>query len=59
MDGPFFVRVAGKSIDDLTLLKLRAKVMKYLEKNSIQWTEKEPNSGNILIRINQGQDRHG
>ncbi|KAL6634820.1 hypothetical protein ACP70R_027491 [Stipagrostis hirtigluma subsp. patula] len=31
----------------------RRKVMKYLEKNSIQWTEDEPNSGNILIRINQ------
>jgi hypothetical protein len=33
--------------------------MKYLEKNSIQWTENEPNSGNILIRINQGRDQQG
>ncbi|RCV14143.1 hypothetical protein SETIT_2G402300v2 [Setaria italica] len=31
----------------------RRKVMKYLEKNSIQWTEEEPHSGNILVGINQ------
>ncbi|TVU03011.1 hypothetical protein EJB05_20600, partial [Eragrostis curvula] len=37
----------------------RRKVMKYLEKNSIQWTEDVPNSGDILVRINQGQKRQG
>ncbi|XP_062217782.1 putative nuclear RNA export factor SDE5 [Phragmites australis] len=35
----------------------RRKVMKYLEKNSIQWTEDEPHSGNLLIRINQVENR--
>ncbi|KAG0534023.1 hypothetical protein BDA96_04G242900 [Sorghum bicolor] len=30
----------------------RRKVMKYVEKNSFQWTEEEPLSGTILIRIN-------
>nr|CAB3447347.1 unnamed protein product [Digitaria exilis] len=37
----------------------RRKVMKYLEKNSIQWTEEEPHSGNILICINQAGKQHG
>ncbi|CAN6245275.1 unnamed protein product [Urochloa humidicola] len=37
----------------------RRKVMKYLEKNSIQWTEEEPHSGNILISINQVGNQHG
>ncbi|KAL6911885.1 hypothetical protein ACP4OV_000690 [Aristida adscensionis] len=37
----------------------RRKVMKYLEKNSIQWTEDEPNSGIILIRINQVETKQG
>jgi len=33
--------------------------MKYLEKNSIQWTEEEPHSGNILVRINQVGNQQG
>ncbi|PUZ76757.1 hypothetical protein GQ55_1G315800 [Panicum hallii var. hallii] len=37
----------------------RRKVMKYLEKNSIQWTEEEPHSGNILVRINQVGNQQG
>ncbi|OEL17475.1 putative nuclear RNA export factor SDE5 [Dichanthelium oligosanthes] len=37
----------------------RRKVLKYLEKNSIQWTEEDPHSGNILIRINQVGNQHG
>lgn len=37
----------------------RRKVMKYVEKNSLQWTEEEPRSGNILIRINQVENRQG
>ncbi|RLM79221.1 putative nuclear RNA export factor SDE5 [Panicum miliaceum] len=37
----------------------RRKVMKYLEKNSIQWTEEEPHSRNILVRINQVGNQHG
>ncbi|KAJ1280137.1 hypothetical protein BS78_04G208100 [Paspalum vaginatum] len=37
----------------------RRKVMKYLEKNSVQWTEEEPHSGNILIQINQVKNQQG
>ncbi|CAN6226229.1 unnamed protein product [Urochloa humidicola] len=37
----------------------RRKLMKYLEKNSIQWTEEEPHSGNILVQINQAGNQHG
>ncbi|KAF0931704.1 hypothetical protein E2562_005699 [Oryza meyeriana var. granulata] len=33
------------------------KVMKYLEKKSIVWTEEEANLGTILIPINQTQDQ--
>uniref|UniRef100_A0A0D3F827 DUF1771 domain-containing protein n=1 Tax=Oryza barthii TaxID=65489 RepID=A0A0D3F827_9ORYZ len=35
----------------------RRKVMKYLEKKSIVWTEEESNPGTILIPINQKQDQ--
>ncbi|KAG8071587.1 hypothetical protein GUJ93_ZPchr0006g46143 [Zizania palustris] len=35
----------------------RRKVMKYLEKKSIVWTEDEANPGTILIPINQMQDQ--
>lgn len=37
----------------------RRKVMKYLEKKSIQWTEDKANPGTILIRINQLEDQRG
>ncbi|CAD6243322.1 unnamed protein product [Miscanthus lutarioriparius] len=37
----------------------RRKVMKYVEKNSLHWTEEEPRSGNILIRINQVENQQG
>ncbi|CAN6238775.1 unnamed protein product [Urochloa humidicola] len=48
-------------IDDgsFKLGQRRRKVMKYLEKNAIQWTEEEPHSGNILISINQVGNQHG
>uniref|UniRef100_A0A0E0K2V2 DUF1771 domain-containing protein n=1 Tax=Oryza punctata TaxID=4537 RepID=A0A0E0K2V2_ORYPU len=35
----------------------RRKVMKYLEKKSIVWTEEESNPGTIFIPINQKQDQ--
>ncbi|KAL5213176.1 hypothetical protein ABZP36_024023 [Zizania latifolia] len=35
----------------------RRKVMKYLEKKSVAWTEDEANPGTILIPINQMQDQ--